>query len=115
MPGRYGPYVKWGKVNATLPKTLSPETVTLEEALQLVAEKAGKGGKAKATRKPAAAKSAEAGPTAAAKKPAPVKGSAAKGSGAKASGAKKAPVAKKSAAAKTPDPRARTSGGKAAS
>jgi len=42
MPGKYGPYVKWGKVNATLPKELAPETVTMEEALALVAEKAGK-------------------------------------------------------------------------
>ena len=47
MPGKYGPYVKWAKVNATLPKELSPETVTLDEALGLIAEKAGKGGKAK--------------------------------------------------------------------
>ena len=42
MPGKYGPYVKWGKVNATLPKELAPETVTMEEAVALVAEKAGK-------------------------------------------------------------------------
>ncbi|MBC2834342.1 type I DNA topoisomerase [Paragemmobacter straminiformis] len=59
MPGRYGPYVKWAKVNATLPKELTPEAVTLEEALALVAEKAGKGGKKaapkKATAKPKAA------------------------------------------------------------
>ena len=47
MPGKYGPYVKWAKVNATLPKELQPETVTLDEALALIAEKAGKGGKAK--------------------------------------------------------------------
>jgi DNA topoisomerase-1 len=51
MPGRYGPYVKWEKVNATLPKELAPETVTLDEALALIVEKAGKGGKAKAARK----------------------------------------------------------------
>jgi DNA topoisomerase-1 len=59
MPGRYGPYVKWEKVNATLPKELAPETVTLEEALALLAEKAGKSGKKpakKAAAKPAAAK-----------------------------------------------------------
>ncbi|OZA16951.1 MAG: DNA topoisomerase I, partial [Rhodobacterales bacterium 17-64-5] len=47
MPGKYGPYVKWEKVNATLPKDIAPEALTLEEALVLIAEKAGKGGKAK--------------------------------------------------------------------
>ena len=74
MPGKYGPYVKWAKVNATLPKELSPETVTLEEALALVAEKAGKGGKAgkKAAPKKAPAKKV------AAKKAAPKKAAAKK-------------------------------------
>jgi DNA topoisomerase-1 len=67
MPGKYGPYVKWAKVNATLPKELSPETVTLDEALGLIAEKAGKGAKTKAPRKAAAKPAAKA---AAAKKPA---------------------------------------------
>jgi DNA topoisomerase-1 len=37
--GRYGPYVKWEKVNATLPKDRAPEDVTLAEALALIAEK----------------------------------------------------------------------------
>ena len=47
--GRYGPYVNWAKVNATLPKGKDPQSVTKEEALALVAEKAGKnGGKKKA-------------------------------------------------------------------
>jgi DNA topoisomerase I len=59
MPGKYGPYVKWEKVNATLPKGVEPEAVTLEEALVLIAEKAGKpGGKKKAAPKKAAAKPA---------------------------------------------------------
>ncbi len=71
MPGKYGPYVKWEKVNATLPKDLSPDDVTLDEALILIAEKAGKGGKKparKAAAKPAAKKPAV--KKAAAKKPA---------------------------------------------
>ncbi|WP_333817726.1 type I DNA topoisomerase [Tabrizicola sp.] len=59
MPGRYGPYVKWEKVNATLPKGVEPEAVTLEEALVLIAEKAGKSGaKKRAAPKKAAAKPA---------------------------------------------------------
>jgi DNA topoisomerase-1 len=41
MPGRYGAYVKWGAVNATLPKGTAPETVTLAAALELIAAKAG--------------------------------------------------------------------------
>ncbi len=57
MPGKYGPYIKWEKVNATLPKELTPEAVTLEEALALIAEKAAKSpGKKKAAPKKAAAK-----------------------------------------------------------
>jgi DNA topoisomerase-1 len=40
--GRYGPYVNHGKVNATLPRNMNPEGVTLEQALQLLAEKAGR-------------------------------------------------------------------------
>lgn len=50
--GRYGPYVNWGKVNATLPKGKDPQSVTVEEALVLIAERAAKGGttKAKATK-----------------------------------------------------------------
>jgi DNA topoisomerase-1 len=41
--GRYGPYVKHGKVNATLPDEGMINTVTLEEALELLAAKSGKG------------------------------------------------------------------------
>jgi DNA topoisomerase-1 len=45
--GRYGPYVKHGKVNATLPDEGMISTVTLEEAIELLAAKSAKGGKAK--------------------------------------------------------------------
>ena len=59
MDGRYGPYVKWDKVNATLPKDVDPAEVTMERAVELIAEKAaksGKGGKAPARKKAAAGK-----------------------------------------------------------
>ncbi len=57
--GRYGPYVKWEKVNATLPKDVTPEAVTLEQALELVNAKAGAKGKKKTAKaKPAAKKPA---------------------------------------------------------
>ena len=42
--GRYGPYVKHGKVNATIPKDREIEQVTLEESLTWLAEKAARGG-----------------------------------------------------------------------
>jgi DNA topoisomerase-1 len=41
--GRYGPYVRHGKVNATLPKDVSPDEITLEEALPLLAARVAKG------------------------------------------------------------------------
>ena len=42
LAGRFGPYVKWGKVNATIPKSKSPETITLEEAVELIADREGR-------------------------------------------------------------------------
>ena len=57
LEGRYGPYVKWGKVNATLPKDTAPDQITLEEALALIAAKSAKsGGRKKAATKKAPAK-----------------------------------------------------------
>ncbi|MGY6706133.1 type I DNA topoisomerase [Roseinatronobacter sp.] len=70
MKGRYGPYVKWEKVNATLPKDMEPDTITLEQAVELVNAKAATKPKAK---KPAAKKAAAKKP--AAKKPAAKKAS----------------------------------------
>jgi DNA topoisomerase-3 len=42
--GRYGPYVKHGGVNATLPDKDKVESVTLREAVALLAAKAGRSG-----------------------------------------------------------------------
>jgi len=81
MAGRFGPYVKWGKVNATLPKGTAPEDMTLEAAIPLLAARAAA---APTKGKKAPAKKAAAPKKAAARKPA----------------AKKAP-AKKAAAKKT--------------
>ena len=43
LDGRYGPYVTDGQTNASLPKGVAAESVTLEQALQLLAERAAKG------------------------------------------------------------------------
>jgi len=80
MAGRYGPYVTDGTTNATLPRDKQPETLTLEEAVTLIDERAAKGpakGKRKAPAKKAAPKQA-----------------AAKKAPAKKAGAKKAPAKK---------------------
>ncbi|HMQ42089.1 MAG TPA: topoisomerase C-terminal repeat-containing protein, partial [Paracoccus sp. (in: a-proteobacteria)] len=78
MNGRFGPYVKWEKINATLPRDLEPADITLEKALELIAAKAAKSPKKtakKAAAKPAAKKATT---KAAAKKPAAKKAAAKK-------------------------------------
>lgn len=39
MDGRYGPYLKYGKKNISLPKGVKPENVTLEQAIQIITDK----------------------------------------------------------------------------
>jgi DNA topoisomerase-1 len=41
--GRYGPYISDGAINATVPKGVTLESITLESALELLAERAAKG------------------------------------------------------------------------
>ena len=77
MEGRYGPYVKWDKVFATIPKDTDPQAVTFEMAVELVNDKAAKGGK-KPAKKAAAKPATKAAPKAAAKKPAAKKPAAKK-------------------------------------
>ncbi|GGE79548.1 type I DNA topoisomerase [Sphingomonas prati] len=110
MEGRFGPYVTDGETNATLPKTADPSTMTADEALMLLAERAAKGPpkgkkkapakKAAAAKKPAAAKAGTEAPAvkAAVVKKAPAKKAAPKKAGAKAAAVKK-PVVKKAVAA----------------
>src|SRR5262249_44217277 len=64
--GRYGPYVSHDGVNATLPSDLTPETITLEQAVGLLEARSARGGK-----KPAAAKPSGTSPKSAAKAKAP--------------------------------------------
>ena len=88
--GRYGAYVTAGGVNATIPSDKTQETITLEEAIALIDERAAKGGgKPKRGAKKTPAKKAAAKVTA--------KADAAEKKPAKKAVAKKA-VAKKAAA-----------------
>ncbi len=53
--GKYGAYVKHGATNATIPKDLKPEEVTLERAIQILAEREEKSpSKKRVTKKKAA-------------------------------------------------------------
>jgi DNA topoisomerase-1 len=78
--GRFGPYVKHGSVNATLPKGTTPDTVTLDQAVALIKARA------------------EAAPLKGRKPPRATKAA----SGEKKPAAKKAPAKKTAAKAKTP-------------
>ncbi len=94
MNGRYGVYVTDGETNATLPKEKQPDTLTLDEALALLAARAEAGGKKK--KKAAPKKAAKKEPVAAAaSKPAPKKTAAKKAAPKKASAKKKTPAKKK--------------------
>jgi DNA topoisomerase-1 len=90
MPGRYGPYVTDGSVNATIPKDMKPEDVTAEQAVALIDERAAKAPPKKKGRKKAPAKKAAA------------KSSAKKTSAKKGTAAKKAPAKKANAKRKSP-------------
>jgi DNA topoisomerase-1 len=86
MKGRYGPYVTDGETNATLPKDANPEDITMERALQLLADRRARdleNGGAKKKKSGFAKKGAPA-----AKKAAPAK---------KAATSKKAPAKAKAA------------------
>ncbi|MGD9830474.1 MAG: type I DNA topoisomerase [Hyphomicrobiaceae bacterium] len=44
LSGRYGPYVKHGDVNATLPRGKEPDALSMDEAIALLSERIAKGG-----------------------------------------------------------------------
>ena len=43
LDGRYGPYVNHQSTNATLPKEADPQSITFEQAMQMLAERESKG------------------------------------------------------------------------
>ena len=76
--GRYGAYVTHGGINATIPKDADPMTISLDDAVKLLAERAEKSGKKpKLAKKATAKKKAPAKKKPAAKKKAPAKKSTA--------------------------------------
>ncbi|MCF1459750.1 type I DNA topoisomerase [Agrobacterium vitis] len=97
--GRYGPYVNWGKINATIPKGMDPQAVTMEEAIALIVERAAKEGSGKTKAKPAA--------KSAATKKAPAKKPAAKATKADADDAADAKPKKAAAKSKATKPKAK--------
>jgi DNA topoisomerase-1 len=101
LKGKFGPYVSDGETNATLHEGMEPDSVTMEQALALIAERAAKGGKKK---KPAkAAKAAKAPKAKAEKTNGAEKKSAAKKTTTKKKAAKPAAKAPAKPKAKTPE------------
>jgi DNA topoisomerase I len=68
--GRFGPYVNRGNINATLKGGMSPETITLEEAIRLIEDKQGAGTRSRAKKAKRAPPKTTAKSAAAARKPA---------------------------------------------
>jgi len=114
--GRFGPYVTDGTTNATLPRTIAQEAVTLDQALPLLAApREATGGKKpargrKASKAPAKAAAKASAKSAAKKAPAKKAGSGKSAAVKKPAGAKIAAV-KKSAKAAAKKPTARKAAG----
>jgi DNA topoisomerase-1 len=60
MSGRYGPYITDGETNANVPKGSDPQSVTLEQAVELLRARAEQGGGGKKKKKAKPAKAAKA-------------------------------------------------------
>jgi len=58
MDGRYGPYVKYKRINATLPKDRAPEEISMDEAVALIQARAERTGRKATARKKSNGKAA---------------------------------------------------------
>ena len=47
MKGKFGPYIKYKSVNATIPDQIDPENIEIDEAIDLIDKKMEKMGKKK--------------------------------------------------------------------
>ena len=47
MKGKFGPYIKYKSINATIPDNIDPEEIIMEEAIDLIEKKLEKTGKKK--------------------------------------------------------------------
>ena len=47
MKGKFGPYIKYKSVNATIPDQIDPENIEMDEAIDLIEKKMEKMGKKK--------------------------------------------------------------------
>jgi DNA topoisomerase-3 len=99
--GRYGPYVKHGSVNATLPDRDRADALTLDQAVALLEARAEREGGAPAAKKPRKTAAASGARPAATKAPAKKPRKTAAASGAR-------PAATKAPAKKVPGPAAKT-------
>src|SRR6476619_6657255 len=88
--GRYGPYVKHGATNATLPDREKVDSLSLDEAVALVDEKAGRGASSSTARRSAGTPRKGASTRDA---PGTARGARRTGKGAGAAGARKTPAA----------------------
>ncbi len=108
--GKYGHYVKHGKLNATVPRDIALEELTLDQAVSLLRERAAKGNNGKKPARPQASPKRAAPKKASTKKASPTNANGAAETLPKTAAPKKAAAKKKAAKPKAAAPRTGTDG-----